>query len=178
MFRAEIRAVLQDEPSPKIKKNRFPLDDSNTVWLHRTFSTAPAPHKFPPQSWSTTIKPVWEAGEVWNFHFSTGLGMLWGEGEELSLLQVSNDVSSVRCCLPLTGDVAGHELPVLTFQALHRLMFQMLFQRHYKEEPPTCEQGDQWTGSFSGLYTWLILMFQDWGLNRWQLFESDWANCS
>lgn len=112
----------------------------------KLFCTVPS--HFPPQSWSTTIKPVWEAGEVWNFHFSTGLGMLWGEGEELSLLQVSNDVSSVRCCLPLTGDVAGHELPVLTFQALHRLMFQMLFQRHYKEDPPTCEQGDQWTGSF------------------------------
>ncbi len=59
------------------------------------------------------------------------------------LLQVSDDVSSIRCCLRLTGDVAGHELPVLTFQALHRPMFQMLLRRHYKEEPPACEQGDQ-----------------------------------
>lgn len=36
------------------------------------------------------------------------------------MLQVSDDVSPVRCCLRLTGDVAGHELHVLTFQACAR----------------------------------------------------------
>lgn len=89
------------------------------------------------------------------------------------MLQVSDDVSPVRCCLRLTGDVAGHELHVLTFQALHGLMFQMLLQRHYEEEPPAHEQVINEQGAFSGLHTRLLLMFQDSGQNRWQLFESD-----
>lgn len=49
------------------------------------------------------------------------LALAWAGCEEKvsKLLQVSDDVSPVRCCLRLTGDVAGHELPVLTFWALH-----------------------------------------------------------